>query len=107
MFVKGEYSTEDVLKLRCDPLCHSKAEHLTNMKVTESPSEKVQGSAPLGATGPRASERVSEREGFQRFSEVFRGSQRVFRRFSEIFLRFSEALSETLFPLRGSQSCCP
>ena len=64
------------------------------------------------ATGPRASERTSERENFQRFQrvlevfllKVFRG----FQRFSEIFQRFSEVLSETLSEaLRGSQSCCP
>ena len=50
--------------------------------------------------GKSASERVSEREGFQRFSEVFRG-----------FYWFLEAPSETLseadFPLRDSRSCCP
>ena len=45
--------------------------------------------------GKFASERVSEREGCQRFSEVFRG----FQRFSEAFRDFSEVLSD--FPLRG------
>ena len=40
-----------------------------------------------------ASERVSEREGFQRFLEVLRG-------FSEGFRGFSKALSECHFPLR-------
>ena len=46
-----------------------------------------------------ASERVSERGGFQkffeRFSEVLRFSE-IFERFSEFFERFSEVLSETL-----------
>ena len=58
----------------------------------------------IGATGLRASERksaserVSEREGFQRclrglerfqrFSEVLRGFSEVFQRFSEFFERF-------------------
>ena len=52
---------------------------------------------------------VSEREGFQRALEVFRGF--YMQRFSEIFQRFSEVLSETLseadFPLRDSQSLFP
>ena len=58
-----------------------------------------------------ATERVSEREGlqrgFQRFLQGFRG-------FAEVLQRFSEALPESqrpsqrqIFPLRGSQSCCP
>ena len=66
--------------------------------------ERSRGNAIRG-NRKSASERVSEREGFQRFSEVFRG----FQRFSEVFRgfqRFSEVLSETLsdadFPLRGS-----
>ena len=57
----------------------------------------------IGATGPRASEtiseRVSEREGSQRFLEVFR----CFQRFSELaFQRFSEVFRGPLRdPLRG------
>ena len=50
--------------------------------------------------GKSASERVSEREGIQRFSRGFKR----FPRFSEVL---SETLSEAAFPLRGSQSCCP
>ena len=50
--------------------------------------------------GKSASERVSEREGFQRFSEVFRG----FHRFLEVLRGFSESPpgtpSECHFPLR-------
>ena len=59
----------------------------------------------IGATGLRASEkksaseRVSEREGFQRFLRGFERFSEVFEsffgRFSEIFERFSEVLSET------------
>ena len=62
--------------------------------------------------GKSASERVSEREGFQRFLEIFRGFQRfseIFQRFSEIFQRFQRSsqrpsqrqisLSEVLSPV--------
>ena len=66
----------------------------------------------IGATGPRASERelflerVSEREDFQRSSEVFRGFQRFFKRFSEVFRDYSEVFRGPLRdplrdPLRG------
>ena len=55
----------------------------------------------------RVSESVSDRGGFQRFSEVFRG----FERFSEVFRGFSEALSEPLsechFPLRVADPVAP
>ena len=60
----------------------------------------------IGATGLRASERksaserVSEREGFQRFlrgfSEVLRGFERFLRGFQSFLRGFSEVLSETL-----------
>ena len=50
------------------------------------------GNRTQSLSGKSASERVSEREGFQRFLEVSRG----FQRFSEIFQRFAEVLSETL-----------
>ena len=53
---------------------------------------------------------VSEREGCQRFSEVFRGFQRVSGVFRG-FQRFSEALSEPLsechFPLRVAGLVAP
>ena len=62
-------------------------------------SERLQGATRL-VRGKSASERVSEREGFQGFLEVFRG-------FQEIFRDFSEALSEAEFLLSGSQSSRP
>ena len=86
-----------------------------NSKNISHLGESLRGNR-IGATGLRASERksasqrvserVSEREGFQRFLrgferflEVFRGFERFsefFERFSEIFERFSEVFSQTL-----------
>ena len=56
----------------------------------------------LRSRNPKAaSERVSEREGLQRFSEVFRISEifRGFQRFSEVFQRPSQSPSQSaVFP---------
>ena len=70
----------------------------------------------IGATGLRASERksaserVSEREGLERFLRGFESFSEVFRVFLEVFRDFLEVFRGPLrgrFPLRGSQSCCP
>ena len=70
------------------------------------------GNRPEVLRGKSASERVSEREGFQRFSEVlfrcFQRSSEVFRGFQRFFRGpLSEPLSECHFPLRVAGPVAP
>ena len=46
---------------------------------------------------------VSEREGLQRFSEVFRGFQRGFRGFSEVFRGLLGEIQEFLIGFRQNE----
>ena len=65
------------------------------------------GNRPEVLRGKSASERVSEREGFQKFSElleVLRGFERFSEGFSEAL---SEPLSECHFPLRVAGPVAP
>ena len=79
--------------------------------------EKVQGATRLGATGLRASERVSERTS-ETSQKTLKTSQKSLKTSENLWkpLKTSQKSLKTLplrdplrgrFPLRGSQSCCP
>ena len=111
--------------------CHSirRIASITNFRKENSGKskrilEKVQGTNEKGQRdreplrGKSASERVSEREDFQRFLEVlgdFQRSLKVFLKFSEVFRGFSEGFQRPSqrqillsWALSGRfQSCCP